>query len=493
MAWVLEKFKRRDVVKPEKGKNTIVAWNGNVISRKGLNRKNLPYIFIWIIYYAWVVAFSTWWTASPLKEHVFNIELRNIMHSVNLISSAVFIIFMQKEWFVKTVRIGAVLVISGMALFIAVPAAPLRTVFAVIIGISMGCVNISILMPFVFILNNTEKLYAAVGANALIQIISFIMEAQPDKGLLKDNDMWISLAILVTGLASVLFFKKDRIKPDRTEQEKDPPAIHGRIYLTLLFNCIIAVFCRGAGKGVLNIAALHTDIPVSMWFYNGGLLGCAIYFIVYAFVPKAYIWLGNITFFCVAMGLLCNAFSMQAPGLIILFALLLGIGSTVGMINMYYIIGVIGKKYNSMRYLRLSILCVGICGGAVGIAVGNLIGSADTFHVSMVASIVAIFFMMLFMMISPIMAQGQYEDDWGRDSQNTEIDRETSCMFQQYRMSKRETEVCKLLLKGYTLRQISGILAISYSTVNTYCTSAYRKLGINSRTELLLHFKDYIK
>jgi len=484
---------RHVIVKPVKNKSTSVPWNSNVINRKGLSKKNLPYIFVWIIYYAWVVAFSTWWTASPLKEHIFNIELRNIMHTVNLASSAVFILFMRREWFVKTVRIGAVLVIVGMAAFIAVPVASLRTAAAVIIGISMGCVNISILMPFVFALNNTEKLYAAVGANALIQIISFIMEAQPDSGFLEDNDMWISLIILVIGLAAVLFFKQDSIKMDKIGRRMDTPKLHNRVYLSLLFNCIIAIFCRGAGKGVLNIAALHTDIPVSMWFYNGGLLGCALYFILYAFVPKAYIWLGNITFFCVAMGLLCNAFSMQIPGLLISFALLLGIGSTVGMINMYYIIGVIGKKYNSMRYLRLSILCIGICGGAVGIAVGNLIDGADTFHVSMAASVVSIFFMMLFMMVSPIMAQARYEEDWGKDSQNTEIDSGTSDMFQQYQMSKRETEVCKLLLEGYTLRQVSGILSISYSTVNTYCTSAYRKLGINSRTELLILFKNHTK
>ena len=49
-----------------------------------------------------------------------------------------------------------------------------------------------------------------------------------------------------------------------------------------------------------------------------------------------------------------------------------------------------------------------------------------------------------------------------------------------------------LLLQGYTLRQISAILPIDYSTVNTYFTAAYRKLEINSRTELLLKFKDLI-
>ena len=91
---------------------------------------------------------------------------------------------------------------------------------------------------------------------------------------------------------------------------------------------------------------------------------------------------------------------------------------------------------------------------------------------------------------APAMSQSYYHDDWAKDSEKTEIDNDNLYMFKKYGLSKREIEVCKLLLQGYTLRQISGILSIAYSTVNTYCTSSYRKLNINSRTELLLMFKD---
>ncbi|HOV41912.1 MAG TPA: helix-turn-helix transcriptional regulator, partial [Oscillospiraceae bacterium] len=77
------------------------------------------------------------------------------------------------------------------------------------------------------------------------------------------------------------------------------------------------------------------------------------------------------------------------------------------------------------------------------------------------------------------------------DSQFSEIDNEQLNIFLKYKLSRREIEVCKLLLQGYTLRQISGILSIGYSTVNTYCTSIYRKTKINSRTELMQVFKDY--
>ena len=234
-----------------------------------------------------------------------------------------------------------------------------------------------------------------------------------------------------------------------------------------------------------------SEYPVMMWYYIGGLIGCMIYFAIYAFTKRPFIWLGNITFGFFAMGLFCNTFVVEIPELAMIFALLLGIVSTVGVINMYYIVGVVGKKYNSMLYLRLSVFFIGIFGGVTGIIVGNFINSRNTFEISTIASIVSVAVMLLFIMLSTLVSQTQYYDDWAKDSENIEIDNEGLHLFKKYRLSRRETQVCKLLLQGYTLRQISGILSIAYSTVNTYCTSVYRKLGINSRMELLLLFKDY--
>jgi DNA-binding CsgD family transcriptional regulator len=471
---------------------SILFEGDNVVSIKGLHKDNLPYIFIWVIYYTWVVAFATWWTASPLTENVFGTGLRNLMHSVNLVSSGVFIFIIRKEWFVEASRIGAVMLIVGMTLFLIVPSAPFQLLCATIIGISLGCVNISILTPFVFTLNNTEKLYAVVGSNALISLISLFQEGRSEDSLQNSTDLLLSFAILIVALSATLFFRKDSIACDCEDENASNPKVPSRVYLTLFFNCVFAVLCKGVGKGILNIAAESFDNPVLMWHYIGGLAGCLIYFAVYAFTSKAFLLLGNITFACVAMGLLCNAFAVQVPGLTAVFGVLLGIGNTVGMINMYYIIGVVAKKYNSMHYLRLSISLIGICGGISGVVVGNLVHSINTFEISIITSIIVTSIILLFMVLSPVLAQEHYFDDWARDSGKMEIDNDQLYMFKKYQLSKREIEVCKLLLEGYTLRQISGILSIAYSTVNTHCTCAYRKLGINSRTELLILFKDYV-
>ncbi|MPL99639.1 hypothetical protein SDC9_45857 [bioreactor metagenome] len=460
----------------------------NVVHPRGLRRENAPYLVMWILYYAWVVAFATWWTASPVADSVFDIQIRSLMHTVNLLSSAAFVFIIRREWYVKALRIGAALIVVSMIFFYTLPSDSLKMFAAVSGAVAIGCVNICILIPFVFTLNNTEKLYAVVSSNVLIQVVS-LMNEHSSSGAAEPI---MSFALLIPSLIAVLFFRNKKNRTGDNEEPVERPVMSPRVYLSMLFNCAIAILCKGAGKGILNIAAVSAGSSVLTGYYIGGLAGCLFYVLVYAFTKKAYIWLGNLTFSSVAIGLLCNAFIPQAPRLAVPFAVLLGIGSTIGMINMYYIIGVIGKKYDSMRYIRLSILFIGVCGGAAGIAVGNLISRVGTFEISISASVFSAVVMIAFMFVSPIMERADYVNDWGFDSNHTEVGGGRLSMFKPHALSKREAEVCSLLLQGYTLRQISAILPIAYSTVNTYCTSAYRKLGINSRTELLLKFKDLI-
>jgi len=461
--------------------------NYSVVNLKWLRRQNIPYVFIWIFYYAWVIAFTTWWTASPLTENVFSTQLRELMHSLTLVSSAAFVFIIRKEWFVKTARIGAVLIITGMSIFFTTPNANIQTLSAVISSIAMGCVNISILIPFIFLLNNTEKLYAVVGSNLLIQLLSLFLESNTQRSI----EFVLSAAILAVSLGTIVFFRKNDIVEYIYDPKPDLPRFHRRIYLSLLFNCAIAILCKGVGKGILNVAAESAGASVLTWYCVGGLAGCLLYILIYTFTKKAYIWLGNMTFASVAISYMLNAFLHHIQALTVPFAVLLGLGSTMGMINMYYILGVIGKKYDSMRYVRLYIFFIGVFGGGSGIAVGSLISVGGTLELPIFASIFSVVVMIAFMFISPIMERADYVNVWGFDSQQSEIDNEQLHVFRKYRLSKREIQVCKLLLQGYTMRQISGILSIAYPTVNTYCTSIYRKTKINSRSELLQVFKDY--
>lgn len=461
-----------------------------VVSPKGLRKSSIPYLFIWAVYYAWVIAFTTWWT-SPGASDLFSGGTRSMLHSVNLLSSAFFVFVIHKDRYVSYAKAGALALVCSMGAFLLFYQSPLGAVAAVAVGISLGCVNISILMPFVFHLNNTEKFYGAVGSFVLIGLHALFVGSGGIAPLNEAGETVVSFVIMLAALSMILYFKRGDVPPDPSPKRgEERVSIPPRVYLTLAFNCIFAILGKGVGTGILDLTAARTSCPVMMWFAAGELAGCAFYILIYRFLGRSIHLTWNIVFGCLMMGLLCNAFAPQSDGAAAAFGALLGIGNTMGMVNVYYILGVIGKKYNSMRYIRLSILFIGICGGVAGVATGNLVSASAAMAASIGFSVVSAVVILLFLILSPVLSRTYYGDEWVEDAERPEIGDGKDGLFEGYHLSKREMEICRLLLKGYTLRQISAILSIGYSTVNTHCTSLYRKLSINSRTELLLLFQE---
>lgn len=473
-----------------------------VTALKGLRKENIPLILMWVLYYAWVIVFSTWWTASPLNETFSGTSTRNVLHLANLLSSAVFIFVLKKDKFIITSRIGAAGVIAFMAVYLTIPDPMIRIGAAALTAVCIGCVNISMLFPFVFTLNNTEKLYSVVGSNVLICVLSIFLRSSSNDGVKSINELPVSLILLFISLLPVVFLRKSHIvAPHTTGKISKIPELNEyfpeyssvnmpkNVYVTLFLNCAVAVLCKGVSIGVLNVNESITGIHIFPWYYAGGLAACVCYFLIYSYADKPFLMTGSILFGSVALGLLLNALVSSSPVLNLFVAVLLGFGGTAGMISMYYIIGVIGNKYANTFYVRLSILVVGLCGGVAGIIVGNFITYSNTSQISLVFSIITAAIIILFLSILPYNSKIHSEESWMKDAGLSDTNSEGPlAVFSKYGLSKRETEVCILLLQSYTMRQISGILSISYNTVNTYCTSLYRKLDINSRSELLLLF-----
>ena len=56
-------------------------------------------------------------------------------------------------------------------------------------------------------------------------------------------------------------------------------------------------------------------------------------------------------------------------------------------------------------------------------------------------------------------------------------------------MTQREKEICTLLARGFTNKQISETLFISEGTVKNYISSIYDKTGIHDRAKLVVAIK----
>ena len=57
-------------------------------------------------------------------------------------------------------------------------------------------------------------------------------------------------------------------------------------------------------------------------------------------------------------------------------------------------------------------------------------------------------------------------------------------------LSSREMEVFEQLLSDKTLAEIADGLYISHSTVHFHCKNIYKKLGISSRRQFIIAYKD---
>ena len=58
-----------------------------------------------------------------------------------------------------------------------------------------------------------------------------------------------------------------------------------------------------------------------------------------------------------------------------------------------------------------------------------------------------------------------------------------------FNLTEREKEVCKLLLTDLSYKEIGSAVGIKKPTVNFHANNLYRKLGIQSRTELFVKLK----
>ena len=57
-------------------------------------------------------------------------------------------------------------------------------------------------------------------------------------------------------------------------------------------------------------------------------------------------------------------------------------------------------------------------------------------------------------------------------------------------LSPREYEAYLILLEGFTLRYAAEHMGIKYPTANTYVNAIYRKLGVASRAQLIINYRD---
>lgn len=348
-----------------------------------------------------------------------------------------------------------------------------------------GCVSCSS-FTFVFMLNNTERFFGSALMVLLIDLIELSADFNKLPFIIIKT---VAIAMIITLCAFMLLSDKEdyeeilNSKKIKTRSNKFDKSIWLVLYIFFSY-FIIRI------TGFYASAFQHPENSF-LW----GFLAFSLIFlcVLIQVILKRSIWIiCNVFFLSSIMAHLM--WYMKFNEIAYLFSEL----KEIGLLVSFYLIGCITNKFCDFNLHKI---LVSICIGSIGI----LYVTIDFIHLHFLiqpisVGICAIIFI-IFLFLSPEFSQHLFFAEWSKelckvnmDSNNLRVNYplktvekmdfsiENSCL------SPREKQVVELLLEGKTLKEVSANLGLTVSTVATYNKTLYKKLGINSRSELFLMF-----
>ncbi|NLW79162.1 MAG: hypothetical protein GXY32_07110 [Ruminococcaceae bacterium] len=388
------------------------------------------------------------------------------------------ILFSKASHWLAAARGFAVLAVLAFALrfFMPSPTAQLVCLAFCWAGLG-GCVAYAIYL-YVFVLNNPERLFGVL----LIAFAHGMFMCLIGLGI-SGVFLTIVLPAMLTLLSAACIFL---VKPlDISAPQTQPQAPHPSIWLSTVFFALLFIL-DSASSFIFTHQSLVAQVVNGIGVFVAILLS-----VIIQIIYKQSVWhMWNLFF---VLSFLCHLLPLVSnTGLIFDIASFLHGILYVGYIAIFYTISGIYKKHGSIQLLKKNLFRM------FGLVAPSLVvlGLMERYWPQSVTPFIIVgsatlFF--VFVLMSPLFQRYFFGADWVKDFGRLDMQPliekvEETDHFENLGLSPREREVCVLLLKGFALRQIAANLHIAYPTVNTYYTSLYRKLNINSKGELFARF-----
>lgn len=263
------------------------------------------------------------------------------------------------------------------------------------------------------------------------------------------------------------------------------------------YSLMPVVFVVFALNDIIAPAALQqmsslANSQVKSFYFYGILAGLAVVLLLQNRYSMNICIMLNLSFACLAIGFLTDIVRIQYPSMVLFSAVCFGVAYSIGIVNIYYLAGFMIKKFRSISFYRIGILLSALYYFVTSILV-HIFEQSKLLVPTVWMAFISVCIVILFFILSPFFFKMLYSGEWIDDAYREDVSQcsRLEAKLKDYKLTPAEIEVCSLLLDGYTLRQISGMQSRAYATINTYCTSIYRKLNINSRTELLILLQEY--
>lgn len=462
---------------------------GEKLSIRQITKKNLPYFISWIAIILWVDCYTL-----PIGEvnqihHSFKIAPASIFSYLYPIATTAVICLFDVRKLLPYVKFSASVAMIGILSGIILGSSPGSYIVIVLAAIGFGHIVASANYGFFMILNNSEKLYS-VSIGILLSKMILLLKAYFASSLASDNFFGIMQVLgFVPVFICTLFYRGadsyEPLEPEGKMLIKDCTVLI-LAFVVLIFNDFLAP----------TLWRSFTTIPpltLNTYHAAGVFLGIIFTILLQQVLQCNICYVLNFSLAILTLGFVINV-PVYLSGKIFLFsAFTFGISYAMGFISLYYMMGIILKKSCSLTLYRIGMLSVSLF-YVFGFSVIKVLRDINSQSIFSITALLSAAVLLMIFALTPFFTKILYFAEWTDDLHRpdvTHVSRLTAHLSK-FKLSPREIEVCALLLDGYTMRQISAMLSITYSTVNTYCTSIYRKLGINSKTELVVMFSQYL-
>lgn len=467
----------------------------NHFTIKSLGKEHIPFFIGWVIMFIWLYSYFLPFGGFRFESNLYNDKVGSdlLFTFVWLLSGAISGLLINGKNSARLTFYSVITAILGFVSMRFTPAGFISDLIMIVSSAAIGYLFASYCYAFFMVLNNAEKFYAMLLAVFIPKLLMLLKPLLNDPDVEIDGANILIFIFLLVLLCCAFLSLKRKNAPELAEKEDSKPPAKAYSLMLLVF----AVLALNDVIAPAVIKSIHEKLGIGFepYYFAGIVLGILIIVVFQIMLKNDLYYLLNLSFACAALGFVSSALCISNKTYAFASFVFFGLSYALGFVNIYYLAGFMAKKFRSIVFYR-----AGIALSSVFYLSAILISQLfERLHGGSFEDLIAfsafssVLILILFLLSTPFFLKNLSSREWMDDTYRIDITHETrlAAKLKDYNLSPREIETCEKLLEGLTLRQIGAMMGISFSTVNTYCTSIYKKLNINSRTELLVMFREY--
>lgn len=440
-------------------------------------------VLYWVLFYTYTFLVATRWFI--YEDSFIGEEFSRAMlfsHVVLLGSIIVGFFFLKKrnlDFPKKVLSIVVVLMLLFGAIFTEVRT---NLVFILILAAILGQLADCSLLTYIYEMNNAERLFGIVGCHLLVAVLSVI-----NCFFTRETAVfsWIMFSLAALSALCCMFETKsdEPVAPIAEPFQK-------KLYVPLVLACFGAFFSVASVMTI--IAKISLTLPSArFFFYGGAAIGAVAYYLTYRFAPKpaTLTLVAGFASSGISIGLFLSA---QNDAYLYVSAFFGGAAFNFCMMNLYYILCTMIKKYSNSNMLKLAPITSNFVGILIVVFVWFVTRKLDT-NALYAVLVVCLAGNLVILGLSVLWDKGvavtAKQEEYMRF--DTLLTKEQA--FASVGLTEKEIEVANYLLEGLPLKEIAAKMFVSENTVKTHRSNVYRKVEVSSREELVKKVSETIR